>query len=178
MITNFPGSKVNFPNNKLVKRNMQSHLKPGKVPPEVKKIQHTQLLEKDSKEYQTKFILINVKFRSNLRNCSASFAEIGCAGIQGIFISVDFFLSIPSTQRPNKYYTIMNIIERFSNDCRKTKTKVITPTNHDRGKQRDETITIPSNYLKLAQSAGKITRTWCDWFWFCFSLAEKLAQVF
>ena len=31
----------------------------------------------------------------------------------------------------------------------KNKTKAITPTNHDRGKQRDEPITIPSNYLKL-----------------------------
>ena len=38
-------------------------------------------------------------------------------------------------------------LERFSNDCRKTKTKVITPTNHNGGKQRDEPITIPSNYL-------------------------------
>ena len=70
------------------------------------------------------------------------------------------------------------IIERFSNDCRKTKTKAITPTNYDRGKQRDEPITIPSNFLKLAQSTGKITRTWRDWFWFCFSLAEKLARAF
>jgi len=70
------------------------------------------------------------------------------------------------------------IIERFSDDCRKTKTKAITPTNHDRGKQHDEPITIPSNYLKLAQSAGKITCTWRDWFWFCFSLAEKLARAF
>ena len=69
-------------------------------------------------------------------------------------------------------------LERFSNDCWKTKTKSITPTNHDRGKQRDEPIIIPSNYLKLARSAGKITRTWQDWFWFCFSLAEKLARVF
>jgi len=69
-------------------------------------------------------------------------------------------------------------IERFSNDCRKTKTKAITPTSHNRSRQRDEPITIPSNYLKLAQSAGKITRTWRDWFWFCFSLAEKLAGVF
>ena len=24
----------------------------------------------------------------------------------------------------------------------------------------------------------KITRTWCDWFWFYFSLVEKLARVF
>ena len=69
-------------------------------------------------------------------------------------------------------------LEQFLNDCRKTKTKAITPTNHDWGKQRDEPITIPSNDLKLAQSAGKITRTWRDWFWFCFSLAERLARLF
>ena len=33
-------------------------------------------------------------------------------------------------------------IERFWNDCRKTKTKTkaITPTNHNRGRQRDEPI--------------------------------------
>ena len=71
-----------------------------------------------------------------------------------------------------------SIIERFSNDCRKTKTKVITLTNHNRNKQRHEPIRIPSDYLKLARSAAKITRTWCDWFWFCFSLVEKLARVF
>ena len=47
------------------------------------------------------------------------------------------------------------MLERFSNDCQKTKTKAVTPANHDRGKQRNEPITIPSNYLKLAQSAGK-----------------------
>ena len=40
-----------------------------------------------------------------------------------------------------------SIIERFSNDCRKTKTKAITPTNHNRSRQRDEPITIPSNSL-------------------------------
>ena len=39
------------------------------------------------------------------------------------------------------------------------KTKAITPTNHNRGKHHDEPITVPSNYLKLAQSAGKITHT-------------------
>ena len=38
-------------------------------------------------------------------------------------------------------------IERFSNDCQKTKTKVITPTNHNRSRQRDEPIKIPSNYM-------------------------------
>ena len=39
------------------------------------------------------------------------------------------------------------ILERFSNDCRKTKTKAITPTNHNRRRQREERITIPRNYL-------------------------------
>jgi len=29
-----------------------------------------------------------------------------------------------------------------------------------------------------AESAGKMTCTWCDWFWFCFSLVENLARVF
>ena len=38
-------------------------------------------------------------------------------------------------------------IGRFSNDCQETKTKAITPTNHNRNRQRDEPITIPSNYL-------------------------------
>ena len=40
-----------------------------------------------------------------------------------------------------------SVVERFSNDCRKSKTKVITATNHNGSKQRDEPITIPSNYL-------------------------------
>ena len=62
------------------------------------------------------------------------------------------------TKKRYKWRPTFEILERFSNDCRKTKTKAITPTNHDRGKQRDEPITIPRNYLKLAQSAGKITR--------------------
>ena len=40
-----------------------------------------------------------------------------------------------------------NPLERFLNDCRKTKTKAITPTNHNRNEQRDEPITILSNHL-------------------------------
>ena len=38
-------------------------------------------------------------------------------------------------------------LERFSNDCRKAKTKAITPTNHNRSRQCDESTTIPRNYL-------------------------------
>ena len=59
-------------------------------------------------------------------------------------------------------------MQRFSNDC--SKTKVISPNNQNRSKERDEPIRISCNYLQLAQSAGKIVRTMSDWFWFCFSL--------
>ena len=38
-------------------------------------------------------------------------------------------------------------LERFSNDCGKTKTKAIASTNHNGSRQRDEPITILSNYL-------------------------------
>ena len=37
------------------------------------------------------------------------------------------------------------LLERFSNDSRKTKIKAITPTNHNSNKQHDEPITIPGN---------------------------------
>ena len=45
---------------------------------------------------------------------------------------------------------------RFSSDHRKTNTKPITPTDHNRSKQRDKPIRIPINYLLLVQTAGKI----------------------
>ena len=64
-------------------------------------------------------------------------------------------------------------IERFSNDCCKTNTEAITPTNHNSSKQQDAPIRIPSNYLQLAQSAGKIAPARCHWFWLSFSLVEK-----
>ena len=40
-------------------------------------------------------------------------------------------------------------IKRFSNDCRKTNTKVNTPTNYNGSKQRDEPIRFHSNYTVL-----------------------------
>ena len=69
-------------------------------------------------------------------------------------------------------------IVRFSNGYWKTKAKAITLTNHNMSRQCDEPITIPSNYLQLTRSAGKITRTWCDWFWFWFSLVENWRESF
>ena len=44
------------------------------------------------------------------------------------------------------HYVTHVTLERFSFECRKTKTKVITLTNHDKGKQRNEPIRIQSKY--------------------------------
>ena len=58
--------------------------------------------------------------------------------------------------------------ERFSNDCRKSKAKVITQINHSRRKWGEEPIRIRINYMELAQGAGKVARTRSDWFWSYF----------
>ena len=42
---------------------------------------------------------------------------------------------------------IKDRIERFSSECRKTKTKVITPANHKEHKQYSEPIKTGSNYM-------------------------------
>ena len=64
-------------------------------------------------------------------------------------------------------------LERFSNDCRKTNTKGITSTNHNRSKQLDEPIRTSSNHLQLVQFAQKVTRTMCCWFWFWFCFLDE-----
>ena len=38
-------------------------------------------------------------------------------------------------------------IEHFSNECRKTKTKVITPANHNRHKLPNEPIRTRNKYM-------------------------------
>ena len=60
------------------------------------------------------------------------------------------------------------IIERFSNECRKTKTKVITPANHNKHKLPNEPIRTRSKYMSPASSAGKRVRASRDWFEFYF----------
>jgi len=49
-------------------------------------------------------------------------------------------------------------LERFSNECRKTKTKVITSANHNRHKLSNEPIRTRSKHMLLASSAGKNVR--------------------
>jgi len=58
------------------------------------------------------------------------------------------------------------LIERFSNECRKTKTKVIILTNHNEDKTQNEPIRNQSKNKQLALSAGKRVRASHDWFWF------------
>ena len=63
---------------------------------------------------------------------------------------------------------VHSLLERFSIECRKTKTKVITLANHRGHRQSSEPIKTRSNYMKLTQSAGKRVRVSQDWFWFYF----------
>ena len=60
------------------------------------------------------------------------------------------------------------VIERFSFECRKTKTKLITLTNHNSRKQSNEPIRAQSKYMSPAPSAGKRVQVNHDWFWFYF----------
>ena len=69
-------------------------------------------------------------------------------------------------------------LERFSFECRKTKTKVITLTNHDSRKQSNEPIRTRIKYMSPAPSAGKRVRVNHDWFWFYFWLVEEVARDF
>ena len=60
-----------------------------------------------------------------------------------------------------------------------SKTKAITAlANHKELRQSVEPIKTLYNCKQLTRSAGKRVRTNCDWFWFNFSLDEKLARVF
>ena len=60
------------------------------------------------------------------------------------------------------------LIEQFSIECRKTKTKEITLANHKGHKHYSEPIKTHSNYMQLTQSAGKRVGMSFDWFWFYF----------
>ena len=57
-------------------------------------------------------------------------------------------------------------IERFSLECRKTKTKVITVTNHNSRKQSSEPFRARSKYMSPVPSVEKRVRVNHDWFWF------------
>ena len=55
-------------------------------------------------------------------------------------------------------FSLCVCLERFSNECRKTKTKVIIPANHNKHKLSNEPIRTRSKYMLLASGAGKNVR--------------------
>ena len=74
-----------------------------------------------------------------------------------------------------RIYPSLLDIERFSIERRKTKTIIITPTNHKKRKQNKGPIRTLSKCMQPAPSAGKRVRARHDWF--CFSLVEKVARI-
>ena len=68
------------------------------------------------------------------------------------------------------YYKLCgkSTLEQFSFECRKTKTKVITLTNHNSRKLSNEPIRARSKYMLPVPSAGKPVQVSHDWFWFYF----------
>ena len=73
---------------------------------------------------------------------------------------------------------LIDEIERFSNECRKTKTKAITLTNPNRNKTQNEPIRNQIKYKQLALSAGKRVRARHDWFWFTPDWLRKWREFF
>ena len=77
--------------------------------------------------------------------------------------------------------------QSLSFEYRKTKTKVITLTNHNSRKQSNEPIRAPSKYMQPAPNAGKRVQASRDWFSFllligresgtrCFSQSQTVAM--
>ena len=75
--------------------------------------------------------------------------------------------------RPDSLPLLKVIIEWFSVDCHKTKTKLITLTNHS-GLPKAIWLANQNFSMWLTQSVGKHVRTTYDLFWFHFCLDEKV----
>ena len=75
-----------------------------------------------------------------------------------------------SVECPKQLISEMMNIKQFSIECRKTKTKAIT-----------QPITTDRKSAMSQSEFEAITHNWCkvprDWFWFYFSLVEKVARV-
>ena len=65
----------------------------------------------------------------------------------------------------------INLIERVSIECRKTKTKVITLANQKGRRQSSKPIKL--EVIPPTRSAGKCARASHDWFGFLFWLVKK-----
>ena len=65
------------------------------------------------------------------------------------------------------------LLERFSNECRKTKTKVIIPANHNKHKLSNEPIRTRSKYMSLAPSTGKRVQASRNWIEFLLLIGRE-----
>ena len=74
-------------------------------------------------------------------------------------VSCIAFLPLHKVGPRTIYFVTTSLIERFSFECRKTKTKVITLTNHNNRKQSYEPIRVSP-----VPSAGKRVHLYHDWF--------------
>ncbi len=72
----------------------------------------------------------------------------------------------------------MLVLEQFTIECRKTKTKVITAANHKGLSQSSEPIKTRSKYMQLAGSAGKRAQASHDWFGFSSDWLRKWREIF
>ena len=62
-------------------------------------------------------------------------------------ITLLFLVHYSAVIRKKLCYWCYSEIERFSNECRKTKTKIITPANHNKHKLPNEPIRTRSKYM-------------------------------
>ena len=130
--------------------------------------------------------------------CACVISMLSCGVANSIWCSINrcFTVSMPLTcigsnkaddmhlcKKENSCFenwmtSLFSDIEGFSKGFRTTNSNLTSATNLNRSKQSDEPIRILSDYLEPAHSAGKTTRTKCDWFWFCFSLVENWRETF
>ena len=66
---------------------------------------------------------------------------------------VEKFICLDSGNASASTKLFVGVLERFPNECRKTKTKAITLTNHNRNKTQNEPIRNQIKYKQLALSA-------------------------
>ena len=73
---------------------------------------------------------------------------------------------------------IKHLKSGFQIGVEKPKPKQLLPpitTGANSAMNQSEFLAVTCNLLKAREN---ITRTWCDWFWMCFSLVEKLGEIF
>ena len=96
------------------------------------------------------------------------FSTFFSAALNCSFLFIHLFVHRSSL--PKRSMLEKDLIERFSNEYRKTNTKANSTMN------QSQFLVIAC--ISLDQTVGNIALTRCDWFRFCSSLVEKQARNF